>query len=321
MYCYGLQTCDLTPVFYGKSNLEATTWDWINLLKPRVVLLVAFTGLAGLLLAPGHLSPLSSSAALLAIVIGAGSAGAINMWFDRDIDGVMRRTSKRPIPYGKISASDALAFGIILAFGSVILMLLVTNIIASGFLAISIIFYVVIYTMWLKRRTPQNIVIGGAAGAFPPLIGWLAVTGTLSSLPLLMSSIIFFWTPPHFWALSLYASVDYREAAVPMLPIVRGKQITRLHILLYTVVLVLVSAAPWTFGKTGLLYGISAVLLGSAFIVFSYKVYLDQDHEGNSLLNDLFARKTFAFSLTYLFLLFFMLIVDSIVSPASPYFK
>ncbi len=321
MYCYGLQTCDLTPVFCGKSSLEATTWDWINLLKPRVAMLVAFTGLAGLLLAPGHLNPLSSLAALLAIVIGAGSAGAINMWFDRDIDGVMRRTSKRPIPYGKISASDALAFGIILAFGSVILMLLVTNIIASGFLAISIVFYVVIYTMWLKRRTPQNIVIGGVAGAFPPLIGWLAVTGTLSSLPLLMSSIIFFWTPPHFWALSLYASVDYREAAVPMLPIVRGRQITRLHILLYTVVLVLVSVAPWTFGKTGLLYGISAVLLGSAFTVFSSKVYLDQDHEGNSLSSDLFARKTFAFSLIYLFLLFFMLIVDSIVSPASSYFR
>ena len=309
-----LQTFDLVTAPEIGSDLTVTMWDWISLLKPRVVVLVMFTGLAGLLLAPGHLGPLRNLAALLAIIIGAGSAGAINMWFDRDIDSIMSRTSRRPIPSGKISASDTLAFGIVLAFGSVILMLLATNLIAAVSLAISIAFYVVVYTMWLKRRTPQNIVIGGAAGAFPPLIGWLAVTGSIGFLPLLMFSIIFLWTPPHFWALSLYACKDYREAAIPMLPVARGQRVTRLYILCYTIGLVVVSLAPWILGKVGLLYGISAIIFGLVFVILAYQTYLDQDLTGESLLNDVSARKTFKFSLVYLFFLFLMFILDLTLS-------
>ena len=310
MFNASLQTSDLSVVFATKSDSKVTVWDWINLLKPRVIILVMFTGLVGLLLAPGHLDLLSSSSAILAIVIGAGAAGAVNMWFDRDIDSMMRRTLRRPIPTGKISASNALAFGIILGSGSIIIMLLATNLVAAGLLMVSIAFYILVYTMWLKRRTPQNIVIGGAAGAFPPMIGWLAVTGTLSPLPLLMFSIIFLWTPPHFWALSLYACADYREAAVPMLPVTCGQQSTRLHILCYAIGLVIISISPWILGETGSLYGVSAICLGIVFVALAYHTYLDQNYRGESTLNDAPARKTFKFSLVYLFLLYLSFIVD-----------
>ena len=310
MYSADLQISDLAAVSRVKFDSSSTVWDWINLLKPRVVALVMFTGLVGLLLAPGHLGLLSSLAAILAIVTGAGAAGAINMWFDRDVDSMMRRTLRRPIPTGKITASNALAFGLVLASGSIILMLLATNLIAAASLMVSIGFYVIVYTMWLKRRTPQNIVIGGAAGAFPPIIGWLAVTGSLNSLPLLMFSIVFFWTPPHFWALSLYACGDYREAAIPMLPVAHGQRSARLHILWYTIVLVAVSLIPWISGQVGALYGVSAVVFGAIFIFLAYQIYLDQDGRGESALNDLPARRGFKFSLFYLFMLFLMFTID-----------
>ena len=298
----------------GRADSKATVRDWVDLLKPRVVVLVMFTGIVGLLLAPGHLDPRLGFAAILAIVAGAGSAGAVNMWYDRDIDGVMKRTSGRPIPAGKIPAHNVLAFGIILAFSSVILMFLATNLIAAGLLVASIVFYVVVYTMWLKRRTPLNIVIGGAAGAFPPVIGWLAVSGTLTLFPILMFAIVFLWTPPHFWALSLYAHSDYEEAAIPMLPVIRGQRSTRLQIFVYTVFLVAISLLPWMLGEVGVFYGVFALGLGCIFIALAYQVYLDQDKSGRSLLNNVPARKTFGFSLLYLFLLFGMLTIDNFLS-------
>ncbi len=309
-----LQASNTVLASENRADLKATVRDWVDLLKPRVVVLVMFTGIVGLLLAPGHLDPRLGFAAILAIVAGAGSAGAVNMWYDRDIDGVMKRTSRRPIPAGRIPAHNVLAFGIILAFSSVILMFLATNLIAAGLLVASIIFYVVVYTMWLKRRTPLNIVIGGAAGAFPPVIGWLAVSGTLTLFPILMFAIVFLWTPPHFWALSLYAHSDYEEAAIPMLPVMRGQRSTRLQIFVYTVFLVAISLLPYMLGEVGVLYGVFALGLGCIFIALAYQVYLDQDKSGRSLLNNVPARKTFGFSLLYLFLLFAMLVIDKFLS-------
>ena len=211
---------DVTHLLPGESSAELR--DWFVLLKPRVISLVVFTGAIGLLMAPTPIHPVLAFAAVLCIAVAAGAAGALNMWFDRDIDALMRRTANRPIPGGRIEASDVLGFGIVLAVSSVLLMYLATNVVAASWLAVSILFYVVVYTMWLKRLTPQNIVIGGAAGAFPPIIGWAAATGSVGVLPLLMFAIVFFWTPPHFWALSLYASADYERAGVPMLPVVAG---------------------------------------------------------------------------------------------------
>src|SRR5947209_16396935 len=219
--------------------------DWIVLLKPRVMTLVVFTGLVGLLVAPGHLNPVLAFAAILSIAVGAGASGAINMWYDRDIDAKMRRTAQRPIPGGRIQPGEALGFGIILAVGSVLVMWLATNLVATAALAGSIAFYVFVYTVWLKRRTSQNIVIGGAAGAFPPLIGWAAVTGSIAPMPLLLFAIVFFWTPPHFWALALWSHGDYARAGVPMLPVVAGAKETRRQILLYTLALVPLSLVPW----------------------------------------------------------------------------
>src|SRR5271166_6801976 len=212
--------------------------DWIALLKPRVLTLVVFTGLIGLLVAPGHLHPVLAFTAVLCIAVAAGACGAINMWYDRDIDALMRRTRNRPIPGGRIAPGEALGFGVTLAVAAVIVMGLAINLAAASVLALSIGFYVFVYTMWLKRRTPQNIVIGGAAGAFPPVIGWMAVTGSMDLLPLLLFAIVFFWTPPHFWSLSLWAHADYRRAGVPMLPVVAGARETRRQIFLYALVLV-----------------------------------------------------------------------------------
>ena len=202
----------------NSSELGATASDWLALLKPRVMTLVVYSGAVGLVVAPVHMNPILALTAILCIAVGAGAAGAINMWYDRDIDAVMRRTASRPVAAGRIEPASALGFGVVLAVGSVLLMAVVANLVAAGILLLSIAFYVFIYTMWLKRLTPQNIVIGGAAGAFPPLLGWAAATGSISVLPVLMFAIIFFWTPPHFWALSLYASEDYKRAGVPMLP-------------------------------------------------------------------------------------------------------
>jgi protoheme IX farnesyltransferase len=285
--------------------------DWITLLKPRVLTLVVYTGVAGLLVAPGELHTVLALTAILCITIAAGAAGAINMWYDRDIDAVMRRTQKRPIPSGRISADGALAYGILLGTGSVALMGLATNWLAAAVLAGSILFYVVIYTMWLKRRTPQNIVIGGAAGAFPPLIGWVAVTGSIEALPLVLFAIIFMWTPPHFWALSLFAHADYQRAGVPMLPVVAGARETRRQVVIYTWLLVPLTLVPVAMGFSGWLYGAAALLLGANFLRHAHAVWRDaQDAKGVSLNNDVAARRCFKFSISYLFLLFGALVAD-----------
>ena len=299
----------LTP-----SPLPAEVGDWLTLLKPRVISLVVFTGLVGIMLAPGRLHPVLALSAILCIAVGAGAAGAVNMWFDRDIDAVMLRTSKRPIPDGRVAPGAALAYGVFLSVASVLLMYLSTNVVAAGVLAFSIFFYVVVYTMWLKRRTPQNIVIGGAAGAFPPVIGWAAVTGGVDLMPVLMFAIVFFWTPPHFWALSLYAHADYQRAGVPMLPVTAGARATRWHVLAYTVVLVAVSLLPWLLGHTGVVYGATAVLLGAGFLGSAGLVLMDkQDGAGVSFTEDRPARQAFRYSLVYLFLLFMALAVDHLV--------
>ena len=288
--------------------------DWFALLKPRVVSLVVYTGVIGLMQAPGFIHPVIAFTAILCIAVAAGAAGALNMWYDRDIDAVMRRTATRPIPDGRIPPNGALGFGVVLAISSVLIMYLATNVAAALILAVSILFYVFVYTIWLKRRTPQNIVIGGAAGAFPPLIGWAAVTGGIDVMPILMFAIIFFWTPPHFWALSLYAHADYERAGVPMLPVVAGATATRRQVMLYTVVLVAVSIAPWILGHSGPVYGYSSIVLGLGFIVASARLLLDkQDATGRSLTKDKPARQAFKYSLIYLFALFLMLAIDHLI--------
>jgi protoheme IX farnesyltransferase len=288
--------------------------DWISLLKPRVLTLVVFTGIVGMVVAPGHLHPVRAIAAILCIAAGAGAAGAINMWYDRDIDAVMRRTSRRPIPAGRIAPGDALGFGITLAAGAVLVMGLTANIATAAVLAVSIAFYVFIYTIWLKRRTPQNIVIGGAAGAFPPVIGWMAVTGNLGVMPVLMFAIIFLWTPPHFWSLSLWTHADYQRAGVPMLPVVAGAKETRRQIVIYTVPLVALSLLPWALRETSAVYGLAAAVLGLGFLTSVWRVARDQqDAAGVSQTRDAPARAAFRYSILYLFALFAALAVDSFV--------
>ncbi len=288
--------------------------DWFALLKPRVMTLVVFTGLIGMLLAPGHLHPLLAATSVLCIALAAGAAGAINMWYDRDIDVVMRRTANRPIPAGRVRPESALGFGVVLACSAVLLMGLAANWAASAWLAASIAFYVFIYTMWLKRRTPQNIVIGGAAGAFPPVIGWVAVTGGVDVLPLLLFAIVFVWTPPHFWSLSLWAHEDYARAGVPMLPVVSGARETRRQILLYTALLLPLGVSPWLLGLAGPLYGATALLLGGGFLWHALRVLRDaQDASGRSLTGDAPARAAFRFSLLHLALLFAALAADRLL--------
>jgi protoheme IX farnesyltransferase len=285
--------------------------DWIALLKPRVMTLVVYSGLIGMLVAPAPIHPVLGLAAILCIAVAAGAAGAINMWYDRDIDALMCRTQRRPIPAGRIAPEAALGFGLFLSVASVAVMGLATNWVAAGWLAFSIFFYVVIYTMWLKRRTPQNIVIGGAAGAFPPLIGWAAATGDVTLVPIILFAIIFMWTPPHFWALSLWAHGDYARAKVPMLPVTHGARETRRQVMIYTIALFPVALAPWLVGFAGLLYAAGAALLGAVFLVHAWRVLCEpQDAEGRSLVNDAAARATFRFSLYYLFALFGTLALD-----------
>ena len=302
----------------GIAELGTDLRDWIALLKPRVMTLVVFTGAIGLFIAPVPVHPLVAAIAILCIAIATGGAGAINMWYDRDIDALMRRTAGRPIPCGRIPAGDALAYGIGLSVFSVALMWLATNAVAAAMLGVSILFYVLIYTMWLKRSTPQNIVIGGAAGAFPPIIGWAAATGQIGLLPVLLFATVFFWTPPHFWALSLYACKDYGDAGVPMLPVVRGARHTRRQILLYTVLLTLVSLVPAALHLTGWIYLVSTALLDAGFLACAWRVLRDRQlPDGTSLTDDRPARQAFRFSLLYLAVLFVAVCADRLLGPIS----
>jgi len=296
------------------TDLGATASDWLALLKPRVLTLVVFTGAIGLIIAPVKMNPVLALTAILCITIAAGAAGAINMWYDRDIDALMKRTATRPIPAGRIAPDAALAYGVFLSIFSVLLMALATNLVAAAILAISIGFYVFIYTMWLKRRTPQNIVIGGAAGAFPAVIGWATATGSVSLLPILLFLIAFFWTPPHFWSLSLYASGDYERAGVPMLPVIRGARYTRWNVLIYTLLLVPFTLLPWAFGLMGWIYGLTALGLGAAFIYYAVRVLTDkQDATGKSLTKDAPAKAAFKYSILYLFILFGACAIDRLI--------
>ena len=283
--------------------------DFFALLKPRVMSLVVFTGLAGLLVAPGSLHPILAAVAVLCIAVGSGAAGAINMWYDRDIDAVMERTRDRPIPVGRVEPGDALAFGVILAVGSVAVMGLAVNLAAAAILASAVLFYVFIYTVWLKRRTPQNIVIGGAAGAFPPMIGWAAVTGGVGIESLVLFLLIFFWTPPHFWALSLYRCDDYAAARVPMLPVVAGKRETKKQMLVYTLLLLPLSIAPAWLGVAGWIYGTVALALSLVFVAAAVAVWFDG--------SDRSAKRMFGYSIFYLFGLFALLIADRVPGVAG----
>jgi len=285
--------------------------DYIELMKPRVMSLVVFTAMVGLVLAPGHMHPVIAFTALLCIAVGAGAAGALNMWYDADIDARMARTAGRPIPAGRLAPGEALAFGLTLAGFSVVVLGLLVSIFAALLLAVTIGFYVGVYTIWLKRVTPQNIVIGGAAGALPPMIGWAAVTGGVALEPLVLFLIVFLWTPPHFWALSLYRANDYAQAGVPMLPVVAGATETRRQILRYTLVLAPVGAAPWLLGYAGPLYGIAASLAGMAMIALAIRVRGEQRGHAAS-------KQMFSFSILYLFLLFAMLLVDRMAGGALP---
>jgi heme o synthase len=285
-----------------KIDIESTVYDFCSLLKPRVMSLVVFTGIAGIYLAPGTIHPLIALVATLCIALGSGAAGAINMWYERDIDAVMARTKDRAIPKGKVLPEHALEFGIIMAVVSVVLMLVATNITAALLLLQAILFYVFVYTVWLKRRTPYNIVIGGAAGAFPPMIGWAAVTGDIQLEGVILFLITFMWTPPHFWALALYKNDDYTKAGIPMLPVVAGSEATRRQILLYTLGLVAVSFLPFVFEMSGWLYTIGASVLGVQFFYHAYGLYQTYSEQK--------ARAMFKFSLLYLFLIFVLLMAD-----------
>jgi protoheme IX farnesyltransferase len=283
---------------------ETRVRDYVSLLKPRVMSLVIFSGLVGLLLAPGTIHPLLGFTAILCIALGSGASGAINMWYDRDIDAIMKRTQNRPIPAGRMLPADALEFGITLAVASVFIMAVAVNLIAAGLLAAAILFYVFIYTMWLKRSSPQNIVIGGAAGAFPPMIGWAAVTGSISLESLLLFAIIFMWTPPHFWALALFKSEDYAKAGVPMYPVVYGDRATKKQMVIYTILLLITTLVPVALHMSGMLYGIAALALGIKFLHYAILVYRD---EKNTL-----APKMFKYSILYLFLILTFLVLDKI---------
>jgi heme o synthase len=282
--------------------------DYLELMKPRVMSLVVFTALVGLLIAPGHIHPVIGATALLCIAVGAGAAGALNMWYDADIDARMARTAARPIPRGRVTPGEAAGFGMTLAVFAVMTLGLLVNLIAAGLLAFTIAFYVVIYTMWLKRRTPQNIVIGGAAGALPPAIGWAAATGSLALEPVILFLIIFFWTPPHFWALSLFRCADYARAGIPMLPVVAGERETRRQIMRYALILAPLGVAPWLLGYAGALYGIVALLGGAAMIALALRVRAEADGEATN--KHAASKRLFGFSILYLFLLFAMLLVD-----------
>lgn len=289
---------------------ESRAQDFFALLKPRVMSLVVFSGFAGMWVAPGfsELHPVLMFTAMLALAIGAGAAGAFNMWYDRDIDAVMKRTKDRPLPQGAVHPDEALAFSIILSLLSFMVMGLALNWMAAGILGFANLFYCIIYTMLLKRNTPQNIVIGGAAGAFPPMIGYAAVTGDITVFSILMFAIIFLWTPPHFWALSLFANSDYKKAGIPMMTVTAGEKSTKLQMLLYTLILFPVTLAPYLLGFTGIIYGASAFVLSGFFIFTAVKVMCEKDEKRSNRSQKLM----FGYSVFYLFALFLAMIVDKL---------
>ncbi len=285
-------------------SVESTVGDFFSLLKPRVMTLVVFTGICGMILAPGFstMHPFLAIIAIFALAIGAGASGAVNMWYDRDIDLIMNRTKNRAIPAGKVPAAEGLTFALILCLFSVVIMGLAVNWVAAGILAFAIIFYAVFYTMILKRHTSQNIVIGGAAGAFPPMIGWAAVTGDISIDSIVLFLIIFFWTPPHFWALSLFANEDYKRANIPMLTVTHGERTTKIQMLIYTLILLPLCWIPVYTGLAGMSYGFAAGILNALFILSAIQTYKEKDGHKN-------ARRMFAYSIFYLFAIFTALVI------------
>lgn len=289
---------------------EARVGDYLALLKPRVMSLVVFTALVGMLVAPDGINPLIGLIAIVCIAIGGGASGALNMWYDADIDAIMSRTQNRPIPSGRISSGEALSFGLVLSAFSVSLLGLATNWVAGGLLAFTIFFYAVVYTIWLKRSTPQNIVIGGAAGAFPAMIGWAAVTGTITWESLSLFLIVFLWTPPHFWALALYKQGDYAAAGIPMMPNVAGEASTRRQIFVYSVILAVSAFVPVYLGMAGWIYGLAAAITGAVFVYLSVRILQAPTNVDMKKA----ARRLFTYSLSYLFVLFLMLLVDNFVA-------
>ena len=288
--------------------LPADWRDFLALTKPRVMTLVVFTALCGMLAAPGHVDPVIGFSAILCIALAAGSAAALNQWYEADIDALMKRTRNRPLPAGRMDRQSALHFGVGLGAFSVIFMGLFVNLVSAVVLAGSILFYVLVYTAWLKPRTPQNIVIGGAAGAFPPLIGWAAATGHITLMPVLLFAIVFLWTPPHFWALALFVKTDYAAAGIPMLPVVAGERVTRQQIGLYTIPMAAAAIAPWPLGYAGALYGVAATLSTLVFALFAAQVALrSATPDGDAMRPE---RRLFKYSILYLFMLFGALVVD-----------
>ncbi|TNE45950.1 MAG: protoheme IX farnesyltransferase [Sphingomonadales bacterium] len=291
------------------TSMPADWRDFFALTKPRVMSLVIFTGLCGLLAAPGDIHPVLGFTAILCIAMGAGGSAVLNQWWEVEIDAGMKRTQGRPLPSGRLQRNDARDFGIALSVASVLILGLAVGWLAAGVLAVAIIYYAVVYTMWLKPRTPQNIVIGGGAGAFPPMIGWIAVTGDITLMPVLLFAIIFFWTPPHFWALALFVKSDYAKVGIPMMPVVAGERATRRQILAYSIVLVPIAVAPWFAGGTGALYGFASLALSLAFLAFSVPVAFRSASEGDAMRPE---KRLFAFSILYLFALFAALVADAV---------
>jgi protoheme IX farnesyltransferase len=287
-----------------ETTTEASISDYFSLLKPKVMSLVVFTGFAGMWVAPGFASahPFLIAVGVLCIALGAGAAGAINMWYDRDIDAIMKRTAGRPLPTGKIHPDDTLAFGILTSVLSVLIMSVALNFTAALLLAVANLFYVFVYTVWLKRSTPQNIVIGGAAGAFPPMIGWATITGDISLYPIILFAIIFLWTPPHFWALSLFANEDYKRAGIPMMTVTAGAKKTKIQMLAYTLILFPITLMPWLMGWASMTYGIAAALLSGFFTLTAIQTLLKDDLK--------YARRMFGYSVFYLFALFLALMIS-----------
>ena len=288
-------------------NSISSVNSFFQLMKPRVMSLVIFTSVVGLLIAPNQVHFLTAALSLIAVALGAGAAGALNMWYESDLDALMTRTCLRPIPTGKVSRNQALFFGIATSFTSIIALYFFSNFLSAVMLSITILFYVVVYTIWLKQRTSQNIVIGGAAGAFPPIIGWTIATGSITFEPILLFLIIFFWTPSHFWALSLYKTEDYTNARIPMLPVVSGIKTTKINIFIYAVILFFISIAPYFLGYFGITYFISSLFLGGYYVYLCYKLLVEKDEEKK------IARKIFVYSILYLFLIFTIILIDNIL--------